>query len=222
MSELQNDFQILTADYMWLRRQFSLLKSLYGRSEERVKLMNELAPEFFSQIQFALISVVVNGLFRIAGSPTTGRGKGEQENLVLKSLIDEERYGMWQGRQELIDLIDKADIKLEPISQMRHKIIAHRDANIARGTGTLKSPMYMDIEAVFDAIDDVIQTGQSLINSTSYCFDPLDEPEDEIELLEYGRIGLELVRKEDDAEFDSLMQGKEHQRNYSDTPAWLE
>jgi len=222
MNELEADLDILTKDYVWLRKQCSLYKSLYASRHERIDLMNRVGPVFFAQVQQSLVSTIISGIFRIAGSPKSGRGKGERRNLVLKTLLDTEQHPKWTGSNCYGHSLEELSFALQPIKEMRDKQIAHRDADVAREVTDLDSPNFSEIEIAISAMGDALQIAHGCINNCTFVFDPIGPVETELFALDMARIGFEIKQLEDDREYESAKEGNyEYQRCYSKTPDWL-
>ena len=222
MPNLENDLDILTNDYVWLRTQFSLFKSLFGTKKERIDLMNDASPVFFAQIQKALLATVITGVFRVAGSQVSGRGKNARKNLVLFSLLDLETYGDWPGRDKYETDTIKVKHALEPLKEMRNQSIAHRDLEIARNERVAKNPKFAEIHKAIEAMGAAIQVAQAEIRNTTYVLEPIGPVEDELHVLDLIRIGIEISEKENEAEIAEAKRGNhDYKRCYSERPDWL-
>lgn len=222
MPDLESDLDILTNDYVWLRTQFSLFHGLFGTRKERIDLMNNASPFFFVQIQKALIATVITGVFRLAGSPVSGRGPNSKKNLVLSSLLDDETYGDWSGRDKFETEIKKVRHALNPLREIRNKSIAHRDLEIARQTRVSQNPEFGEIYNAIEAMGEAIQVAQAEIRNTTYCLEALGPIEDELHVLDLIRIGIEISEMEDEAEIAEAKRGNhDYKRCYSERPEWL-
>tara|TARA_B100000614_G_C14442021_1_gene450616 strand:+ start:116 stop:793 length:678 start_codon:yes stop_codon:yes gene_type:complete len=222
MQDLKRDLSILTNDYVWLRTHFSLFHSLFGPKRERIDLMNKASSFFFVQVQEALIATIITGIFRVAGSQVSGRGPTARKNLVLSLLLDTSIYGEWSGREGFEIEVNKVKETLRPLKEIRHKSIAHRDLEIARGEIVSQNPEFGEIREAVEAMGAAIQVAQAKINNTTYVLEPVGPIEDELHVLDLIRIGIEISEKENEAEFEAAKEGNHnYERCYSERPDWL-
>ena len=129
----EDSFRELWNDIAWLHRRWDAYKKLF-RSQERVKLLNQTAPDFFHLIQKVLADDVLLAVARLLDPASTGN----KPNLTLARLALEIE-GL--GEHALADEIDIAREQLRTrcssILQTRNKSLAHRDYDTAVGSTVL-------------------------------------------------------------------------------------
>lgn len=127
----------LLADIERIKNQIVLMflhwktfKDLFGASAERVELLNESAPNFFSHIERALLHSMTTGIGRLLDPARMG----SNENDSLKSLVDATRKDVDS------DIADRLQAQLAfamkraaPILGYRNKKVAHSDRAVALG-----------------------------------------------------------------------------------------
>jgi len=77
-------FNALQNEVVWLHARFLSYEKLYGKSEERIALLNASAPSFFHHLQFILLDDIELFLCKLL-DPAKQRSK---ENLTLEQLIE--------------------------------------------------------------------------------------------------------------------------------------
>ena len=222
MTNLSDDLDVLSRDFVWLKELFNVFDRLFCSSRERVDLMNEVSGHFFALIDKALLAEIVHGLFRVSGSKSTGRGKEKKHNLVLLSLADVSLHGDWDGRADYEILAIKAKDALAPIADMRNWTLAHRDADLARGEKVIVFPKLKEVRAAIFCCEAALRFAQEKIRQTDYEFDLIDSEDDVLRFLDVLRIGLAAERLEDAKSYE---QAKAGNYNYTPThgprPDWL-
>jgi hypothetical protein len=101
---------------------WNVYKQLFGKSEERVKLLNECAAEFFLIVQNALLTDVQLSLARLAQKPKT-MGK---DNATLEKLLHEvNALKLPQLSSNLAKLFESYKSQCARITDRRNQEIAH-------------------------------------------------------------------------------------------------
>jgi HEPN superfamily AbiU2-like protein len=107
---------------LWVR--WITYRQLFDADEERIALLNRIAPSFFATAQQVFLHDVLSSIARITDQ-TKVRDK---DNLVIYRLI--------KGLDETVDaqLISSLEAKwrivtkaVKPITTIRHRMLAHRD-----------------------------------------------------------------------------------------------
>ncbi len=125
LAALQNDVD-------WIHVRWKMNRQLYGRSELRVDLLNDIAPQFFHTFQAVLYDDVILAVARLTDRVETGG----RENLVLGQLV-EIASKQWAGEvvEELRAKLAAVDEQCQPLRRLRNRRIAHRDLESALKQG---------------------------------------------------------------------------------------
>ena len=130
-SDLKPHYEQLRTDLIDLFFRWIAIKNLYSHSQERLDLLNETAPNFFSELQQLLIRDLILGIARITDPPQTcGR-----DNLTLPRLagdIDPQAHP--QLHNQVAAGVNKAKQAAGPARNYRHRLLAHRDLGVALGS----------------------------------------------------------------------------------------
>ncbi len=137
--EIAAGFEQLSLDLTWAYARWITCSELYMRSKDRIKLLNESAPAFFSLIQRVLADDIQMALCRLADPAGSGRGK---TNLSLRAIANALPHTTKDA--PLIADVQKAvgsfTDQCKPFIAQRHKRIAHRDLEVALKTGATMLP----------------------------------------------------------------------------------
>jgi len=149
----------LWREVVWLHLKWSRFLTLFAKEEERVDLMNDTAPAFFSEVQRLIAEDVFIHISRLTDPPRTRVGGTEKENLTLKRLLDVLRDRELHSTIEskLDELLNQCQFARD----WRNCWIAHRDLAL-----TTKTPGYKPlenaprekVECVLSGIRDVMNT----------------------------------------------------------------
>lgn len=115
--ELGSVFHALWNEVAWLHLKWAEYEELYGKSQERVDLLNEVSPQFFRIVQDSLGDEILLHIARITDPPTDRKSN----NLTIRRLSSE--FG-GPVDDNSIDIAIEATVFCR---NRRNKMIAHRD-----------------------------------------------------------------------------------------------
>lgn len=160
MSEaLRSEYDLLQGHHAALAYYFSEYESLFGTSRERIELLNQTAPVFFSMIFNTLWSEILMQIARVAGPvETQDRDGNHLPNLTIQRLpmlVDPKL------KRRLRVSVDAAVEAAKFITPARNKVLAHFDlptaldrdtAGVTLGSRRQVAEAIAAIEVVLDAI----------------------------------------------------------------------
>lgn len=121
-------FDAISHEVTLLHAIWRTYRQLYA-AEERVQLLNKIAPAFAKVVQDALMDDVLLSLSRLTDPPTTGQNR---ENLVLRRLTPLAAAAGHEQVELEVDLILEAiQAACAALRQHRNKRIAHLDLSVA-------------------------------------------------------------------------------------------
>lgn len=191
--ELGKLYSALWQQQTLLHRKWGHYVALFGTSEERIDILNKVAPGFFHDVQTALWEDALLHLSRVTDfSSTAGNA-----NLTFRRLpqsIDREPL-----RQQVKDQLDAAIEATKFARDWRNRRIAHRDLSLVLGQQT--EPLKLASRAGFDdalcLLDSVLNlVSLSYLNSTT-MFKFAQEPNagGATCMLEYLRAGYSVEQE---------------------------
>jgi hypothetical protein len=143
---VRETYSLIETDVWNLHIKWGMFRQLYGTSEERIHLLNDSAPLFFSRLDWILLDHIILELSKLTDQP----GSGDRESLVLgrlrgasKSEEDEQQF-----REALIAL----ESSLADLRRHRNKRIAHKDLRTAQKVLELPGISRQKIEASLSAL----------------------------------------------------------------------
>jgi hypothetical protein len=138
---------LLWKDLTWLHIEWQEYKELFGKSESRIALMNDTAPQFFVSLDRVLFQDIVLSLSRLSDPP----GTGGQQNLTLLRLPSLIRDAAL--RAQCNAALDDFSLKTQFARNWRHRRFAHRELDHATDAGAhpLAHASRVDIEAALTA-----------------------------------------------------------------------
>lgn len=150
-----------------LREQWQMYEALYDYSEERLKLLQKSAPDFFSMVYFLFIDNFILSLCRL-GDPAKSyvKGGGQVDNLSLKQLF------LRLDRDKQKDLIQKLEPLLSDFIKKSENLEIHRNKRI--GHLSLKETMeeaknpYPEIS--LEAIEETLVAAEEYLHKTEGHF----------------------------------------------------
>lgn len=123
---VREPFQALWSEVVRLHWRWELFKQLFVSGPRRVELLNEVAAQFFGELQFVWIDNVVLGLARLLDLARSG--KRQVENLSLSLLVERvSALGVHSIEPELEKHLQLLQDRGGPFVKHRHKRIAHTD-----------------------------------------------------------------------------------------------
>ena len=119
-------------------------RTLFGHSEDRLKLLQEYTSHFFRVVHDALLEKVILGIARLQDpSKSCGRDNHSCEYFVNEC----EKHGLQNLAALLSDALADARASAKKITQYRHKRVAHRDVSL-RHSDTLSPGSRAEIAEV--------------------------------------------------------------------------
>jgi hypothetical protein len=115
----------LFRELVWLHYKWEQYCELFGKDQQRVELLNKVAPRFFGYLQHTLFDDIQLHLARLTDPPQTGSGKNQ--NLTMRrftQLIADPKF-----KSEVEKLLEEVEQKCEFARQWRNKVLAHLDVN---------------------------------------------------------------------------------------------
>jgi hypothetical protein len=115
----------LFEELVWLHDKWAQYCELFGKDQQRVELLNKVAPRFFWYLQHTLFDDIQLHLARLTDPPQTGSGKNQ--NLTMRrftQLIADPKF-----KSEVEKLLEEVEQKCEFARQWRNKVLAHLDVN---------------------------------------------------------------------------------------------
>ncbi len=154
---LKESYELIKDELIWDSLKWKIYKQIYGRDEETVELINEIAPGCFKIFQDALLNDVIMTLARLVDKSSTSNTK----NLTLSRLLE---IIQQEGNDEI--LIVRLKEKYKKIEEMttvikaeRNKRIGHNDLKSIRSNFVnLVSVSRSNINEIFDDIYDFMNT----------------------------------------------------------------
>jgi hypothetical protein len=158
-SELGSMFYVLWNECVGLHWKWCELMALFGRSEERVKLLNSSAPSFFKVVQDCMWEDVTLHIARLMDPPRSS-GKQNLSLRCLPALVDD------AVRPELTKLVNLAATRCAFARDWRMRRIAHRDLNLA-----LDKDVAQLSPATQTTVKDALKAISSVLNclESHYC-----------------------------------------------------
>jgi len=113
------DHEVTKIHYNW-----DIFLQLFGESEERIELLNEVAPQFFLVVQNMAVENLFLGISRLTDPYEQGRNKNWSLQAIPENLDVDQHQEL---RKELSQEFDEIQSEVKPIRDRRNKIIAHFD-----------------------------------------------------------------------------------------------
>lgn len=150
-------WQAIDYEVMWLHGRWSIYRQLYGTNEGRIEILNHSAGTFASMLQDVLLDDVQLGLAKL-GDPATSRIKGGTvvANLTLENLCQSViATGSLQAK--LPPLLSAYNAACADVRDRRNKRIAHFDLHTMLGSNvSISGPSRAEIEAALAVLRDIM------------------------------------------------------------------
>jgi hypothetical protein len=170
----REDYERLAIEIVKTHGRWNRFVKLFGTSDRRVELLNEVAPQFFADLQQTYRDAVVLGIVRLSDSPEM---HGDQ-NLVLEQLI---RRAREVRDDDLADTLSDqlGDIKdhCDDLETWRHKSIAHLDRDVSHKKAAFEESLLPDIpretfDEALSLIEKFMQTVEDYYGGVDIRFNP--------------------------------------------------
>ena len=135
--ELRRIFMTISSEVSWLHAVWEIFIQLYGSSDDNVRLMNSVAPQYFAITKDVLFDELVLILCRLTDSAKTR----SQDNATFAQLIeklDQDRHD--QLIKSLMARLEVINNKIGSFRVWRNKRLAHKDLSTALENDSLVLP----------------------------------------------------------------------------------
>jgi AbiU2 len=151
--DLGRRYHALWNDFVWLHMKWDEFETLYAQSADRVKLLNQVAPHFFWQLQDMMWRDVLLHVARIVDSPATGGRK----NLTIQALAPFISNPALSS--EVKQLVNDAVERAAFAKDRRNRSFAHNDLalKLKQAAHPLPSTRRTDVEGALEAIGRVLE-----------------------------------------------------------------
>jgi hypothetical protein len=156
-ADLGELYDALWQQLAWLYRKWEEYVALFGKSPERIELLNRAAPAFFRIVQDSLFEDILLHIARLTDKPETGK-KSNLTILRLPQAVTDVNI-----RQATEVAMDGALRASEFCRDWRNRHIAHRDLDLAFGKGAKplaeasREKVKVALKALSDALNVVAQ-----------------------------------------------------------------
>jgi hypothetical protein len=143
--QLQQLWEILYKEVVWLHGIWRVYKQLFTHSPERLDLLNECAGTFFYMVQRTFVLEVLMTLSKLADPAATGR----KNNLTLRTLMSRiEELKEDRLSKRLRPVLRQYLSAYEKIHDLRNKTLAHYDydTRINAADDPILGPSRLEIE----------------------------------------------------------------------------
>jgi hypothetical protein len=142
---------------------------LFGGPNEQLEILDQSAGFFFNVIQDALATDIQLTLSKVSDPAMTFK----KENATVRHLLDElEKLNAPELMAKLKDLYDAFNNACEPVRELRNKVIAHSDRNIAlRKTTAPAAATVGQIRAALKALADLMNAIESYFDGSETAYD---------------------------------------------------
>jgi len=165
-NEIREVYKPLEQEIVWLHVKWQLYRQLFGTDEERIELLNDIAPLLFRVCQEVLLDDVIISISRLTDQPRTGNRHSTRESLSLRRLvvlIDPGQHP--QLRPAVQQKWKKVDSLCKPFRLHRHRRVAHTDLETIKATGDLLPGISRLM------IEDALESIRELMNAICEHFD---------------------------------------------------
>jgi hypothetical protein len=148
---LSEIWEFLHSEVVWLHGRWIVYRQIFGTNPERIALINEAAPTFFSMVQRVLMNDVQLTIVKLA-DPANTFGK---KNLTLETLTKQcQSAGFQNLAGTLAESLSEFRSRCQKIKDRRHKDIAHFDlaVQLSNKAEVLPGPSRQEIEDALAAL----------------------------------------------------------------------
>lgn len=126
--DVKTIFETLQEDVIWVHAKWRVFRQLFGKSEKRIAILNDFAPDFFLIVHDGLIYDILLTMSRLTDPAETSK----KENLTLDRLLlmlkrNEDKEFLEVVERNLKSLKDEC----QPFRDIRNRRIAHSDLGTA-------------------------------------------------------------------------------------------
>ena len=165
-NEIREVYEPLEQEIVWLHVKWQFYRQLFGTDEERIELLNDIAPLLFRVCQDVLLDDVIISISRLADQLRTGNRHSTRESLSLRRLvvlIDPGQHP--QLRPVVQQKWRRFDSLCKPFRLHRHRRVAHFDLETIKATGDLLPGISRSM------IEDALESIRELMNAICEHFD---------------------------------------------------
>ena len=169
-NEIQEVFDKLHNEILWLCASWAVYKDLFVQPEKRIDLLRESGEYFFYIIRGALLDNIIGVLNNLADPAKSGKF----ENCSLKQLQnltnDQDIPGNISGKLQKIitQLHDKSGKKGSPLRMYRNRVLNHFELKTSLGKGSVPN---ISIETIEESLSLI----KAFLNTRSCSFSYLTE-----------------------------------------------
>jgi hypothetical protein len=125
--QISGEYKVIHQQVLLLHAKWKIFTQLYLKSEERITLMNDIAPTFFGIIQRMFVDDLILGVSRLLDPAKTNK---KNENISLARLMDSIRIA---GRDSLCDSLA---IKMDSLKENENSVRSARDKRVSHNDYT--------------------------------------------------------------------------------------
>lgn len=171
-SKLKEPFEIVSDEFTFVLHVLKQYRQLFGHSEERIAILNGIAPSFFQLVQISLMDSVILGATKLLDPAKNGSNKNASlewlEEIISQNGDDHFAKELQCLRLELKELVGS-------LRKNRHKRIAHSDRIHAKKKKLYPFPISRkEIREVYKRIHVYLNKINEFYTDTSIRFDVTD------------------------------------------------
>ncbi len=218
--EFGSDLYMVRNDFIFLKREWKVYRSLFGTNPERVNLLNEVSGQFSWLLERTLFESVVLGLCRITDPPETGQGDKIKENMTIGRLRRHIEPREDCQKLKFAEFIKKIDNAAVFARDWRNRKIAHNDYFIRTGAKPLKDASREKIAKLVDAIETCLKWLHVEFLETELSFDVGQPDPDETDVLACLYRGLD-AQKAERGQIERARKAGDYTSREAPLPDWL-
>lgn len=148
-ADISATWEFLNGEVIWLHGRWSMYRQLFGTSEARIDVLNEVAPTFFSTLQSVLLDEVQLTLSRLSDPERSGR----RQNVTLETLMNAIGALPESGLAAVLAVdLNEFRERCNTIVLRRNRRIAHYDMSTQRAAEGLPGASRQEIELALDGL----------------------------------------------------------------------
>jgi chlorite dismutase len=187
-NELGTSFFAMYKELVWTSKKWEEYQDLFTTNSERIKIVNQSAPLFFSIIKDSLENDILLSISRLTDPPTTGKFKNASIRRALPEISDE------ATRENLTTQIDSLETTVKTIREKRNKNISHIDFDnlFQNQSDSIIVIKYTEIEDALKQIQKIFNQLEQLSCKSSTIFERFPSMRGSYELLRLLDQGLQF------------------------------